>query len=63
MSDFQMFKEYVRTDYKEIKNKVIQATDDFCDKHDYNAQQRSEIYAELFSMELLERYHNWLTNH
>ena len=59
MKDFQMFKESIKSDYMQIKNKVELATDEFCERKDYSAQKRSEIYTELFSMELLERYHDW----
>lgn len=63
MADFQLFKETIKADYKQIKNKVLLATDEFCEQKNYSAQERSEIYAELFSMELLERYHDWIANH
>ena len=59
MKDFQMFKESIKSDYKQIKNKVLLATDEFCERNNCTNQERSEIYAELFSMELLERYHDW----
>lgn len=59
MKEFQLFKESIKSDYQQIKNKVMLATDEFCERKDYSTQKRSEVYAELFSMELLERYHDW----
>ena len=62
MQDFDNFKESIIKDYSAIRNKVSLKADTFIEKHSETSLRRNEVYAELFAMELLEKYHEWRSN-
>ncbi len=62
MKDFHDFIASAKSDYGTIHDKVSRQTEQFIEQHDESPMRRNEVYAELFALELLERYHNWNSN-
>lgn len=62
MKDFDDFKSIIKNEYKSIRDKVELKTDDFCENTNCDSIRRNEVYAELFSVEVLSLYHEWINN-
>lgn len=58
--DFEKFKELMSDDYSDFHKALTDKCDSFSNGKNFSDVQKSNIYAEICSLELLRRYHVWL---
>lgn len=62
MKNFEEFKTVIKNEYRKIHEKTQLKTEEFCDTHSCDNLRRNEVYAELFAVEVLGLYHEWLNS-